>query len=238
MGKKKETLPDCANCSQAPAEKICTHLDGKPGRGCPSLAQKEALKEANQRYQDPALRKFARQASKQEAACYANRHQKPYVMQPTKTRIQETCEFAQRMGYARLGLAFCEGLFREAKVVSEIFKIHGFEVVSAMCKAGGTPKEFLDLDDEDKIQRGKHEPMCNPVFQAEIMNRAQVDFNVILGLCVGHDSLFIGQAKAPTTVLAAKDRVTGHNPLAAVYNAESYYKKLKKPGLIRESEES
>ena len=30
------------------------------------------------------------------------------------------------------------------------------------------------------------------------------------------------------TVLAAKDRVLGHNPLAALYNADSYYEFLKK----------
>ncbi|MFO7913768.1 MAG: hypothetical protein R6V15_16565 [Desulfotignum sp.] len=33
----------------------------------------------------------------------------------------------------------------------------------------------------------------------------------------------------PTTVLAVKDRVTGHNPLAAVYQADSYYRKIRNP---------
>ena len=47
---------------------------------------------------------------------------------------------------------------------------------------------------------------------------------MILGLCVGHDTLFIKNCKAPVTVLAAKDRVLGHNPLAAIYNADSYYR--------------
>ncbi|KJS88133.1 MAG: metal-binding protein, partial [Peptococcaceae bacterium BICA1-8] len=43
-------------------------------------------------------------------------------------------------------------------------------------------------------------------------------------LCVGHDSLFIKYSHAPVTVLAVKDRVLAHNPLAALYCAESYYK--------------
>jgi uncharacterized metal-binding protein len=55
------------------------------------------------------------------------------------------------------------------------------------------------------------------------------DFNILLGLCVGHDSLFFKFADAPTTVLAVKDRVTGHNPLAAIYLSGSYYQKLKHP---------
>ena len=31
-------------------------------------------------------------------------------------------------------------------------------------------------------------------------------------------------------MLAVKDRVTGHNPLAAIYLASSYYSRLKQPG--------
>jgi uncharacterized metal-binding protein len=44
---------------------------------------------------------------------------------------------------------------------------------------------------------------------------------------VAHDSLFFKHAEAPTTVLAVKDRVTGHNPLAAIYLSDSYYRKIK-----------
>jgi uncharacterized metal-binding protein len=58
-----------------------------------------------------------------------------------------------------------------------------------------------------------------------------VDFNLLLGLCVGHDSLFFRHASAPTTVLAVKDRVTGHNPLAAVYTCGTYYRKINNPEL-------
>ncbi len=32
---------------------------------------------------------------------------------------------------------------------------------------------------------------------------------------------------APVTVLAVKDRLLGHNPIAAVYNADSDYRALK-----------
>jgi uncharacterized metal-binding protein len=69
--------------------------------------------------------------------------------------------------------------------------------------------------------------MCNPLLQAEILNRERTELNIVLGLCVGHDALFLKHANAYSTVLATKDRVTGHNPLAAVYTAHSYYQKLK-----------
>jgi uncharacterized metal-binding protein len=71
--------------------------------------------------------------------------------------------------------------------------------------------------------------MCNPILQAELMNRAKVDFNVMLGLCAGHDSLALKHVEAPVTVLGVKDRLLGNNPLAAVYMYESDINYLKKP---------
>jgi len=204
---------------------------GTGPKGCPTLTRKDLLEEANREYEDERILHFARQASIQEAECYANRDQRPYVMQPTKTRVVEICEFAKRMGYKRLGLAFCIGLAREASVVEEIFNIHGFEVISVLCKAGRSSKDLIGIRDEEKIFRGTDEAMCNPIFQAKLLNRENTELNILLGLCVGHDSLFFKYAEAPTTVLAVKDRVTGHNPLAAIYLSDSYYKKIKHPGL-------
>lgn len=229
MIKKNNTPQDpaCAACRVAVRKRACVTSGGVGGVGCPTQEQAEALEAANAKYDSMELREFARQASLQEAACYANRHERPYVLQPSKTRIQEIWEFVHRMGYTKVGLAFCLGLVNEAAKVEQIFQKHGLEVVSAICKAGATPKEWLGLRDEEKVCRGGFESVCNPLYQAELMNRAGTQLNVILGLCVGHDSLFFANAKAPTTVLAVKDRVTGHNPLAAVYLSDGYYAKLK-----------
>jgi len=69
--------------------------------------------------------------------------------------------------------------------------------------------------------------MCNPIMQALILNDEKTDFNILLGLCVGHDSLFLKYSKALCTVFAVKDRLLGHNPMAAIYNIDSYYRDLK-----------
>ena len=228
----KITAPTCALCDVDPPERICVTKEGKGGKGCPTLRSRQALDEANREYEIPEVRDFARKASLQEAECYANRHQKPYIMQPTKTRIVEICEFAKKMGYRRLGLAFCVGLVKEARLVTEILESHGFEVVSVLCKAGRTSKDLIGLEESGKIFQGTDEAMCNPIYQATVLNHEKSQFNVLLGLCVGHDSLFFKYAKAPTTVLAVKDRVTGHNPLAAVYLSESYYRKTRHPEIV------
>ena len=68
--------------------------------------------------------------------------------------------------------------------------------------------------------------MCSPITQAEILNSEGTEFNIVVGVCVGHDSLFIKYSQAPVTVLIAKDRVFGHNPAAGLYLSGSYYRKL------------
>jgi uncharacterized metal-binding protein len=228
MGTKKQLrTAACAACGLERTDRICASAKGKGSKNCPTLTQKEILAEANKEYAVAQTREFARQASIQEADCYANRDQQPYVMQPSKTRIVEIYEFAAKMGYKRLGLAFCMGLTKEAAVVEQILKDRGFEVVSVLCKAGRTPKEMIGITDAEKIFRGQEEAMCNPIFQARLLNYSKTELNILLGLCVGHDSLFFKNAEAPTTVLAVKDRVTGHNPLAAIYLSDSYYQKIR-----------
>jgi len=226
---KEVPLPSCASCEIIIPKKICFSSQGAGSKGCPTLLKTQVMNEAEKEYQNPRTKEFARQASIQEGECYANRHQRPYVLQPTKTRIVEICEFAQRMGYKRLGLGFCLGLVKEARVVEQIFKNFGFEVVSVLCKAGRIPKKTIGVKEEEQIYQGTEEAMCNPIYQAKLLNRAKTELNVLLGLCVGHDSLFFKYAKAPTTVLAVKDRVTGHNPLAAIYLTDSYYRKITLP---------
>lgn len=138
------------------------------------------------------------------------------------TRLEEIIQFSRKAGFSKLGLAFCAGLRKESARVVKILKQAGFTVESVMCKTGSVPKEFLGVHEEQKVRPGQYEPMCNPVAQAEILNLAGTEYNILLGLCVGHDSLFIKYSNAPITVLAVKDRVLAHNPLGAVY-AEHYF---------------
>jgi uncharacterized metal-binding protein len=149
-------------------------------------------------------------------------------MIPTKSRVEELIEFAHRMGYRKLGVAFCGALTHEASILSEILEKHGFKIVAVSCKVGRIPKERIGVKDEEKVKIGEFEPMCNPITQAKILNKAKTDFNIMLGLCIGHDSLFLKYVESLTTVFAVKDRVTGHNPMAALYTSRSYYQRLMK----------
>jgi uncharacterized metal-binding protein len=161
------------------------------------------------------LRRLAVESARTEAAGYCRR-----------TRVEEIMDFARRIGAKRLGIAHCVGLLREAKVARDIFQAGGFEVYSVCCKAGSIPKEKIGLKDEEKVHPGQFEAICSPVGQAALLAKAETQLNVVIGLCVGHDSLFFMHSKAPATVLVAKDRVLGHNPVAALYTSHSYYRRL------------
>ncbi len=211
----------CGKCGLK--KRICQIPGGDSPAGCCTKLYESALRKADDQYSAEAERAFALAASRQEKAGYVNAPVGDVLM-PAKPRILEIIEFCARMGYRRVGFAFCGGLHREAATAAGILTEHCLEVVSAMCKVGGVDKTRLGLDDNDKLLPGLHESMCNPIGQAYIMNEAKTDFNIVLGLCVGHDSLFLKHSEAMCTILAVKDRLLCHNPLAAIYTHHSYYK--------------
>jgi uncharacterized metal-binding protein len=179
-------------------------------------AEPELLAEVERAYlADPDLRRMAGESARTEAAGYCK-----------ATRVEEIMDFARRMRWTRLGIAHCVGLMQEAKSARDIFLSGGFEVCTVCCKAGSIDKEQVGLRDEEKVRPGQYEAMCSPVGQAALLAKAGTQFNVVVGLCVGHDSLFFMHSKAPVTVLVAKDRVLGHNPAAALYTSHSYYRRL------------
>ncbi|MDZ7760548.1 MAG: DUF1847 domain-containing protein [Desulfovermiculus sp.] len=218
--------PNCALCPIKTSERICKIEEGKYPPFCPTVYHKEVKSASTEEYSDSVINEFARQSSIQESEAYGNKDKGYEYVKPIKPRIQEIIEFAGKMNYKRLGLLFCIGLHEEAQKVGKLLNSKGFDLISVICKVGRVPKEDIGINDDQKISIGKHESMCNPILQAMIVNKEQTDFNILLGLCVGHDSLVFKYAKAPCTVLAVKDRLLGHNPLAAIYNLHHYYRYL------------
>jgi hypothetical protein len=84
---------NCAKC--ATVEKICRLENGKGPKWCPTKNEGETLAEALKEYDAPDLKEFARVASVQEGSCYACRDANPFIMIPTKSRLEELIEFSQ-----------------------------------------------------------------------------------------------------------------------------------------------
>ena len=129
-------------------------------------------------------------------------------------RIQEAIEFAKELKIKKVGLASCIALQQELALIYQLFRGAGFEVTSSTCQIGKIPPEERGVAFDTSDHHGL---MCNPIAQAEICNEAGTELNFIIGLCLGHDILFLRKSKAPTSVLIVKDRVLGHNPAVALY---------------------
>ncbi len=216
---KTGTYPEfCITCRMKVSPNLSEDPEGNPVEDSVSSTDEtlgQLREDALQSYlNDPEDRLIARASAAVEFEGYG-----------VKTRVEEICDFADKIGARQLGIATCVGLLAEARIAAKIFRHHGFEVYGVACKAGAVPKTQIGLDPEfEKL--GPH--ICNPILQAKILNEKKTDLNIVIGLCVGHDSLFYKYSNALCTTLITKDRVLGHNPAAALYQTGSYYSRLLK----------
>ncbi len=132
-------------------------------------------------------------------------------------RALKTIHFAKECGFKKIGLAFCITLKDAAGALSRLLQEEGFEVESVICKVGHMDRSQLGITASCKA-------MCNPIAQAELLNEAATELNIVVGLCVGHDTLFIRHSKAPVTVLIAKDHVYDNAPEKFLKSLEKYGK--------------
>jgi len=203
----------CVDCRRD----ICGDHPYDPAASYPQFCPTAALAE-EKRAEIMALYEEGRNSEIMQAA--AEVEMEGYCVWP---RVEEVLQFAQRLGARRIGIATCVGLIREAGIFADIARSRGFEVYGLGCKVGAVSKQEVGIPQQCN-EVGV--TMCNPVMQAKLLAEAGTDLNVVIGLCVGHDSLFYRYSEAPATTLVTKDRVTGHNPAAVLYNAKSYWKKL------------
>lgn len=223
----------CAHCSAVQARDGRTNCStgGGPAspprpRTCPTTTRPDAIAIGLAEMQgDAEDARTARVAAQVEGFGYERGDGRA---QARWTRVEDTIAFAKLMGYRKIGIATCVGLLDETSRLTEILEAQGFETVSVCCKAGSTDKTRIGVSEDEKIRPGRFEAACNPIAQARICNEAATDLNLIMGLCVGHDTLFNKHSEAPVSTLVAKDRVTGHNPAAVLYGRH-YYRRLRTP---------
>jgi len=133
-------------------------------------------------------------------------------------RVAELIYFCLGMSYSRLGVAYCVDLTEPAGILIGLLR-RFFEVHSVCCKVGGT--EVDDTLVEGKKAGEDAAISCNPLGQAAILNELKTDLNIIVGLCMGVDSLFTQASQAPVTTLFVKDKSLVNNPIGAIYS--DYY---------------
>ncbi len=204
----KEMKHSCTDCGT----QNCKYKD----RTYPDFCLTTHIKEADREW---ALERYEEGDNKRVMVASAEVEYEGYCQW---TRVQEIMEFAHKIHAHRIGIANCIGLINEARIFARILRANGFEPYSVICKVEGRRKTSMGIPAECESIGAA---MCNPIMQARLLNEVKTDLNVVIGLCVGHDSLFYKYSDAYVTTLVTKDRVTGNNPAAALYTANSYYKK-------------
>lgn len=215
MSAEKEKIPTCSHSCTDCGVLNCLKRNGNYPEFCPTAAlTEEEINEVTDLYiKNRTNRKIAIASAEVEGGFYGK-----------YTRVEEIIEFAYKIGAKKIGIATCVGLIEESRIFARILKLNGFEVYGIGCKVGSVNKTDIGVAEEYTCVTGK--VMCNPIMQAKLLNKQKTDLNVVVGLCVGHDSLFYKYANGITTTLVTKDRVLAHNPVGALYQARAYYKKL------------
>lgn len=128
----------------------------------------------------------------------------------TLSRLQETILFIKRMDYKKVGLAYCYGMEKGAKLMKEKFKAEGIRLRTVSCTVGGINQDKINASScTEKVS-------CNPLGQARELNDEKVDFVIIMGICLGHDILLQRNLKSDFTTFVVKDRVFNNAPLKAI----------------------
>ena len=184
---EKETIPTCVDCGT----QNCKYKD----RTYPDFCPTENLKEEDRQW---ALERYDEGRNREIMIASAEVEYEGYCQW---TRVQEIMEFARKIGAHRIGIANCIGLIREARIFARILRANGFEAYSVICKVAGQPKTSMGIPAQCESIGAA---MCNPILQARLLNEAHTDLNVVIGLCVGHDSLFYKYSDAYVTTLVTK----------------------------------
>jgi uncharacterized metal-binding protein len=206
-----EKCPQCVKCTVlrcGSREKV-----GAVPASCPTVRYPDLVKETKEKYRLP----------ENQAVISGWLGLMSKVLDPKKsrekfswTRVDEIMEYAKIRGMTRIGIATCYALLPESKLLTDILERNGFDVVSVSCLCG-------EVNPEDMGIPGP--VFCNPIMQAEVLNREKTELNLMVGLCVGHDILFLRHCKAETSPLIVKDRALGHNPVADLYLSQNpFYK--------------
>jgi uncharacterized metal-binding protein len=213
----------CSKC------RVFACVENKPlnaPKFCPINTRKDVLDVALKQYFDPDDQKMMSAAARTVVEGIKN----------SWTRIEDVINFAREMEYEKLGIATCMALISESRILTEILEINGFEVKSVCCKSGSNFEGDVGLQDFESANNSKVNsdgktdiPLCNPIGQAFLLNSEKTDLNILLGICVGHDALFIKHSEASVTPLIVKDRRTLHNPAAAIYGSNHFFSRLMSP---------
>ncbi|WP_206812103.1 DUF1847 domain-containing protein [Paradesulfitobacterium ferrireducens] len=197
--KKVSGTYGCLYCRTAASFKGETNRMPKT---CPTLTHETLTKDISAYEQEP-LRTIMQAADKT-----------PFTLEHVlRSRVEELIFYCHDLGLKKIGIAFCVTLMTEAQNLAKLLSEAGLDPVPVCCRVGAVDYSEIGLP---KAHPDKFAAICNPVAQAELLNLAEAELVVQVGLCLGHDLILQQTCKAPVTTLVVKDRVFDHHPVRAL----------------------
>ncbi len=105
-------------------------------------------------------------------------------------RLVELITFARAAGVGTLGLPFCREVREVAARAAEVLR-ECFRVVPVSCAISAGCRQDAEL--------------CSPLVQAHVLNLADTDLNLSVGLCGGADCVLAAASRAPVTTLITRE---------------------------------
>ncbi len=211
---KSKTKPTENSGYQKPTEKIRYEKSRVTELGCLSCRSKACRKGKSCQFSKDRYDLKASIHQMLESAFDIN-----FETERVLCRVAELVYFLTEMNYKRIGLAYCVDLDQQTKVLANVLDKF-FDVRSVCCKVQNTghatKRPAYSVDNV-----GQSFVPCNPVAQAEVLNQMETQFNVMVGLCIGCDSIFTQTSHVPVSTLFVKDRMLANNPIGAIYS--DYY---------------
>jgi len=174
---KHEHVNHCLDCPT----KNCFHraLQAKTGN-CLEIDYSREIRLA------PPERDLISRANAATLQAFKGRSKGDFTLNWLKTFVKEF--FGSQ---ATVGIACCIGSIETARTVTEAIESQGMKTALVTCKLGGLTVSSVNRDGEPC-----EHPGCNPIAQARILNELDVPVVVLVGLCIGHDMIFIKHCKA------------------------------------------
>lgn len=199
MSEQKVSSYGCLYCRTAASFKGDT---ARMPKTCPTLTQAELVQDVKPYREEPI--QHLMQISDHTPFTPEGR---------LRNRVEELIDFAQGMGYKKIGIAFCVTLMSEAQTLAKILIDADLDAVPVCCRVGAVDYSEINLP---KAHPDRFAAICNPIAQAKLLNLAKCDLIVQVGLCLGHDIILQQTCQAPVTTLIVKDRALDHNPVQAL----------------------
>ena len=178
----------------------------KMPKTCPTLTHEAITKDVTGYFEEPN-RSIMRVAD-----------QTPFTEnQVLRNRVEELGFYLKEMKHQKVGIAFCVTLLKETQNLINVLQEQGLICVAVCCRVGAVDYDEIGLL---KAHPEQFAAICNPIAQSKLLNQADVDIIILMGLCLGHDILFQREVKADCTTLVVKDRVFNPAPLREITDSQ------------------